>query len=188
VTIENRFVKDLKPILFDQNWVKTVPDFKVYSVERGIKFKDSLRYDETVIYPRLLGQEFPKTKGHEHPKEYRELIKVLKGEAVFLLQNDQKDKIEDIYFIKVKRGQAIISPTGYSHTTINASKKDLKIGTWIEDVSPSDYGNIEKHHGFGYYLTSSGWQKNKKYKTLPKLREEKPLQSYPKDLNFLNLK
>ncbi|MDP2930536.1 MAG: glucose-6-phosphate isomerase family protein, partial [bacterium] len=147
---ETRFVKDLRKILFDQVWAKTAPNFKIYSVKRGLKFKNGLRYDETVIYPRMLGREFPKTKGHEHPKEYRELIKVLKGEAAFLLQNDQKDKIKDIYFIKTKKGQAIISPSGYSHTTINASGKDLKIGTWIEDVSASDYRNIEKHQGFGY--------------------------------------
>ncbi len=186
VKIENRFVKDIKKILYDVKWLKTAPNFKVYEVKRGIKFEDGLRYDETIIYPRLLGQEFPKTKGHEHPKEYQELIKVIKGSAIFLLQNDEKNTIKDIYFIQAKRNQAIISPAGYSHTTINASKKVLEIGTWIEDVSASEYGNIKTHQGFGYYYTLTGWQKNKNYKRTLKLKEKKPLKKILKNLNFLN--
>ncbi len=184
---EFRYLSDLRNIIYDKHWAKTAPNFKVYKVWRGLKFrKDGLRYDETLISPGLLGKEYPKTKGHEHPKEYLELIEVLKGKAIFLLQKDEGSVIKDIYFIRAKKGQAIISPKGYSHTTINPSGKTLKIGTWIENISESCYKNIEKHRGFGYYLTLSGWKKNKNYKTLPRLREEKPLKSFPKNLDFLN--
>jgi glucose-6-phosphate isomerase len=184
---ENRYLADLKDIAYDKQWFKTASNFKVYSVKRGVKYRqDGLRYDETLIFPKLLGKEYPKTKGHEHPKEYIELIEVLKGKAIFLLQNDKGNKIKDIYFIKAKKGQAVISPQGYSHTTINASGKNLKIGTWIEDVSASSYRNIEKLHGFGYYYTFLGWKKNKNYKVVPKLKEKKPLKSFPKNIDFLN--
>ncbi|MDP3093671.1 MAG: glucose-6-phosphate isomerase family protein [bacterium] len=184
---EIRLVKDLKDILFDKDWAKSAKDFKVYQVSRGMKYrKDGLRYDQTVIFPKLLGKEYPKTKGHEHPKEYVELIEVLQGQAIFLLQNDQGNKVKDAYFIRAKKGQAIISPRGYSHTTINTSGKILKIGTWIEDVSESDYHNIKRLKGFCYYCTLSGWKKNKNYKRVPKLKEKKPLKSFPKNLDFLN--
>ncbi len=182
---EIRKASDLKDILFDKSFLKNAEDFIVYKVNRGIKYKDNLRYDETLILPKLLGKEFPKTKGHEHPKQCLELIKVIKGKAIFLLQKDEKNTIEDIYFVKAKAGQCLISPAGYSHTTINASKKELKIGTWMNDNCKSDYGNIKKFKGFGYYCTVSGWIKNKHYKRVPKLREEKPLKSTFKNLNFL---
>lgn len=183
---EKRYLSDLKDILFDKIWAKSAPDFKVYEVSRGIKYrKDGLRYDETIIFPRLLGKEFPKTKGHEHPKECIELIEVLKGKAIFLLQKDEKNTVEDVYFIKAKKGQALISPSGYSHTTINNSGKELKIGTWMLDSCESDYENIKKYEGFCYYYTLSGWKKNKDYKRVPKLKEKRPLKSFPKNLDFL---
>ena len=186
VKLENRYLTDLKEILFDKAWLKTCPDFTVYQVKRGVKYKDGLRYDQTVVFPQLLGNEYPKTKGHEHPKECIELIEVLKGKAVFLLQKDEKNTIEDAYFIKAKKGQALISPQGYSHTTINNSGKELKIGTWILDSCESDYKNIKRYEGFCYYYTTSGWKKNKSYKRIPKLKEKKPLKSFPKNLDFLN--
>jgi len=182
---EIRKASDLKDILFDKSFLKNAANFTVYKVNRGIKHKDNLRYDETLILPKLLGQEFPKTKGHEHPKECIELIKVLKGKAIFLLQKDEKNMIEDIYFVKAKAGQCLISPAGYSHTTINASKKELRIGTWINDNCSSNYRGIKKFKGFGYYCTTLKWQKNKNYKKVPRLKEKKPLKSFPKDLAFL---
>jgi len=182
---EIRKVSDLKDILFDKSFLKNTPNFIVYKVTRGISHKNGLRYDETVILPKLLGKEFPKTKGHEHPKKCIELIKVLKGKAIFLLQKDEKDIIKDIYFIKAKAGQCLISPAEYSHTTINALNKELKIGTWIDNCYPSDYSNIKKFKGFGYYHTILGWQKNKNYKKVPKLKEKKPLKLFPKNLKFL---
>jgi len=181
---EIRKVSDLKDIVFDKSCLKN-KDLVVYRVDRGIKYKNGLRYDETIISPNLLGKEFPKTKGHEHPKKYMELIKVVKGKALFLLQYDNDSIIEDIYFVKARAGQSLVSPFGYSHTTINNSGKELIIGTWIDDNCKSDYSGIKKFEGFGYYLTTSGWKINKCYKRVPKLREEKPLKSTPKNIAFL---
>ncbi|MBU4351160.1 hypothetical protein L6250_03095 [Candidatus Parcubacteria bacterium] len=181
---ETRKVSDLKDIVFDKSCLIN-KDSVVYKVDRGIKYKDGLRYDETLIKPDLLGKEFPKTKGHEHPKQCLELIKVIKGEALFLLQYDDNGLIEDIYFIKAKAGQSLISPFGYSHTTINNSRKELVIGTWMDDNCSSDYNDIKKFKGFGYYYTVSGWKKNKSYNKVPKLRQEKPLKSNPKNISFL---
>jgi glucose-6-phosphate isomerase len=183
--IENRSVNDLKKILYDDDWGKTASDFTVYRVRRGIKYKDGLRYDETVLSPRPLGKEFPKTKGHEHPRECVELIFVIRGQALFLLQKDEGKIVKDVYFIEAKKGQAIISPSGFSHITINPTDKELKIGTWVQDVCPSSYETIKTLKGAGYYYTLSGWQKNKNYSRVPKLKEKKPLQAIPRNLDFL---
>ena len=122
-----RSVDDLKDVLSDQSWLKSAKNFTVYQVRRGLKSRGHLRYDETVIFPKMLGAEFPKTKGHEHPPECRELLLVLKGEAIFLLQKDEGNQIEDVYFVRAKKGQAALSPSSYSHVTINPLKKELKI-------------------------------------------------------------
>jgi glucose-6-phosphate isomerase len=148
---ENRFLKDLRNVLYDELWAKTALNFRVYSVKRGVKFKDGLRYDQTLIYPRMLGQEFPKTKGHEHPPECAEAMKVLKGKAIFLLQRDEGPVVKDAYFIKAKSGQCVFSPSGYSHVTINPTDRELKIGTWVADLCPSSYQTIEKLRGACYY-------------------------------------
>jgi len=184
--IHNRFVKDLRNILFDKKAAKRLPNFRVYQIKRAVKLKRGIRYDETVISPRPLGSEFPKTKGHEHPVECTEVMRVLRGRALFLLQRDEGPLVKDVYFIKAKKGQCVFSPSGYSHVTINPANQELKIGTWVDDRCPSSYQTIEKLKGACYYYTLLGWQKNKNYQRVPKLREKKPLAKIPKNPNFLN--
>ena len=180
-----RSLKDLKKVLYDRPWAKTAPGFVVYRVRRGVRTKNRLRYDETTLLPRRLGREFPKTFGHEHPPQYTELMKVRRGQAVFLLQKDEGKIIQDAYFCQAKAGQAVISPPGYSHVTINPTKKVLKIGTWLSESCPSSYENIKKMAGAGYFLTEGGWRKNKNYSKISKLKEKKPLSKVPQNLNFL---
>ena len=69
-----RSAKQLRDVLYDQDWVKKIKDFPVYYVWRGIKKEGELRYDITIIPPKMLGKEFPKTKGHEHKGNFSEII------------------------------------------------------------------------------------------------------------------
>ena len=184
--VSSRRVSDMKNVLCDRSWAKTAPNFEVYFMYRGVKKKESLRYDITVISPRLLGKEFAKTKGHKHLGNYGELYITLKGEAIYLLQKYQNNKIEDVYAIKAGKGEAIIIPPKYGHFTINPSPdKELKVANWSDEKSQHEYGVIDKKHGACYYYTAEGWIKNKNYKKAPKLRFEKPLKSAPRDLSFL---
>lgn len=175
----------MKNVLYDKAWAKNAPNFELYYMYRGIKGKNGLRYDETVIPARLLGEEFVKTKGHYHIGNFGEIYRVLKGEAIFLLQKKKGGGIEDVYYVKAKKGDFILIPSDYGHITINPSKKTLKIGNWILKKCKSDYEVVEKKKGFCYYYTKSGWIKNKNYKKIPKLRFEKPQRSMPKNLDFL---
>ncbi len=69
---------------------------------------------------------------------------------------------------------------------------DLKTGDWSSKNCKSDYSLFEKIGGACYYYIlrpDSGqaeWIKNKSYKNVPQIRFEKPLESLPKDLSFLN--
>jgi len=186
--MEIRFLNDMKEVLYDQQWAKTAPNLELYYMYRGVKKKDGLRYDVTVIPPRLLGQEFVKTKGHSHTGAHNEIYIVLKGQGLYLLQKSAGDKIDDVYAVKAKKGEIVVVPSYYSHITINPSKKEtLKEANWVYETCQNVYDSFVKKQGAGYYFTAKGWIKNKRYGTVPKLRFEKPFKKWqPKLLKQLS--
>lgn len=184
---EIRYLYDIKKVLWDKEWLKTSPNFEIYYMYRGVKQKNKIRYDITVIPPRMLGREFIKTKGHYHFGNYGELYKVLSGKGIFLMQKCKKGKVEDVYYVRAKKGDYVPVPPEYGHTTINPSPKTLKMANWIFEECSSDYKRIEEKEGFCYYYTKLGWFKNKNYKKIPKLRYKRSLKLKPKNLDFLCL-
>lgn len=180
-----RYLSDMREVLYDQKWTKKAPNFKLYYMYRGIKKKAGLRYDITVIPPRMLGKEFVKTKGHEHSKKYGEIYIVLEGQALYLMQKSNNNEIEDVYAVKARKGQSIIIPPYYGHITINPSKKKLIEANWLCEKCKNIYDLFEKKQGACYYYLKSGWVKNKNYKLVPKLKFKKPLKGEPKNLDFL---
>lgn len=193
---EIRYLSDLKKVLYDKEWAKNAPNFALYYIYRGLKppsrlvptlrgkEKNELRYDITIIPPKILGKEFVKTKGHFHIGNFGELYKVLEKEGIFLVQKG-KEKIEDVYYVKAKKGDYVLIPPHYGHVTINPSSKTLKMANWISKKCLADYKSIERKKGACYYYTISGWIKNKNYKFVPKIKSKRPLKKFPKSLNFL---
>ena len=173
----------MKNVVYDKKWFKIAKNFPVYYMYRGVKKKDGLRYDITVIPPKMLGQEFPKTKGHSHP--FKELYQILSGEGLFLLQKCQNKKVKDVFWVKVRKGGVLVIPQNYEHLIINSSKRTLKTGNWLSQKCQNLYNFIEKMKGACYCYTKSGWVKNKNYVNIPRLRFKKPLKSLPKNLDFL---
>ena len=180
-----RYLNDMKEVLYDQKWLRTSSNLELYYMYRGIKKKNDLRYDIAIIPAKMLGQEFVKTKGHEHLGKFGEVYIVLEGRAIFLMQKRKGQEIKDVCAIKAKKGDVAVIPPYYGHVTINPSKKDLKIANWVSENCQSDYQLLEKMQGACYYYTKKGWIKNKNYKKVPKLRFKKPRKSIPKDLDFL---
>jgi len=180
-----RYLKEMKDVLYDKKWFKSAKNFPVYYVWRGVKEENEIRYDITIIPPRRLGQEFPKTKGHRHLKGFQELIKVLEGKAFYFAQKGRGQFIKDCYVIEAKKGDLVIIPPGYDHLTINPSNKKLIMANWLSKKCQSDYSLFEKFQGACYYYTKSGWIKNENYAKIPSLRFEKPLKSIPRNLDFL---
>ncbi len=180
-----RYLNDMKDVVYDKKWLKSSPNLKLYYMYRGIKEKNGLRYDITIIPPKMLGIEFVKTKGHYHIGNYGELYIVLKGKAIYLMQKEKNGEIQDVYYIKAKKGDFIPIPAKYGHITINPSSEELKMANWVSKKCKSDYKPIGKKGGACYYFTKKGWIKNKNYKKVPKLHLKKAKKIFPKDLSFL---
>jgi len=186
--MEIRHLNDMKEVLCDQKWVKNAPNFELYYMYRGVKKKNGLRYDMTVIPPLMLGREFVKTKGHRHAGTDGEIYIVLKGQALYLLQKYIDDKIADVYAVRAKKGEVVVIPPYYGHITINPSKKEtLKEANWVSETCKNLYDSFVEKQGACYWFTERGWIKNAKYDKIPKLRFEKPLKKWqPKLLKQLS--
>ena len=180
-----RYLNEMKSVLYDQKWAKTAPNLEVYYVWREVKKKNGLRYDITVIPPKMLGEEFVRTKGNRNSKKFQELYIVLKGKAIFLMQKAKGKIIENVFTVEAKRGECVIFPPKYAAIIINPLKKELKIANWVSAKNKNIYEELEKMKGAGYFYTKSGWIKNKNYAKIPKLRIKKPLESKPENLDFL---
>ena len=180
-----RYLNDMKEVLYDKKLVQTAKNIPLYYMYRGLKEKNNLRYDITIMPSQMLGKEFVKTKGHKHRGHFQELYIVLKGKAIYLMQKGKDKIIEDVFFVSAKKGEAVIIPSNYAHVTINFSSTELKMANWISKKCKSDYKQFEKTEGACYYYTESGWIKNKNYVKIPKLRSKKPLRSIPQNLDFL---
>ena len=134
----------------------------------------------------MLGKEYNKTAGHDHPLvpktkiTYPELYEVLEGKVIFLLQDSKGDKINDIFVIEAKKGDKVIVPPNYEHIMINASSKKVKTANWIcDDFSSNIYKLFKEKQGFAYYALKDGpgeieWIKNKSYTKIPTLRFLEP--------------
>ena len=174
-----RYLKDMKEVVYDKKWLeKADPNLELYYMYRGLEKKNGLRYDITVIPPLMMGQEFVKTKGHNHP--VKEVYIVLEGEALFLVQKSEGDIAEDVYATKVKKGESINIPVDFYHVVINPSHQELKLGNWISEDCQNIYNEIEKMKGACYFCIKgpstklgASWVKNENYKKVPNLRFEK---------------
>lgn len=183
-----RYLYEMKSVLYDQEWLKTAPNLELYYMYRGLKEKNGLRYDITIVPSRMLGKEFVRTKGNRNSENFPELYTVLEGEAIFLMQRAKGEIIEiieDVTAVKAKPGDWVIVPPKYAVVMINPSKNSLKTGNWVSEKNKNIYEELEAMQGACYFYTKKGWLKNKNYKKIPKLRFKKPLKSIPKNLDFL---
>jgi glucose-6-phosphate isomerase len=180
-----RYLNDVREVVYDKEWLKTAPNLELYYMYRHLEEEKGLKYNITVVPPKMLGNEFVKTKGHVHIGGFQEIYIVLEGEAIYLMQKTSGETVEDVYAIKAKKGEAVIIPPLYGHITINASDAILKTGDWTSVDCKSDYSLFEKLHGACYYYTKAGWIKNENYKNVLPLRFEESLKSVPQDLSFL---
>ncbi len=183
-----RMLSELEDVLFDRSCIDA-GDAELYYMYRDIylskRDRDSLldlglRYDITVIPPRMLGEEYVKTAGHYHPPvpgteiTYPELYEVLDGQAHFLLQKPENwESVSDVVLIEAKKSDKVLIPPGYGHITINPSKKVLRIANLVSREFESIYEPMRRMGGAAYFELRSGFIENKRYSKLVPLRRRK---------------
>ncbi|WP_202319822.1 glucose-6-phosphate isomerase family protein [Archaeoglobus neptunius] len=196
---EVRKASDLKPVLAFPEALKE--DFDAYFM-----FRDSyktekdrkrieevgLRYDYTVIPPNNIGGESIKTYGHYHPEAedgytYPEVYQVLEGEAIFLIQKPENDRIVDAVAIPAKKGDVVIIPPNYGHVTINPTEKELVTANWVCRDFKSIYDPYTEKRGACYYYIEGKWVKNENYGEVPELRFAKPVNIFGVEGNMYSL-
>ena len=180
-----RLMKEMKNVLYDKELVDKFPERPLYYVWRAVEKKEGLRYDITLIPPRMLGKEYPKTKGNRNSENYFELYTVLKGKAIFLIQKSNGEIAEDVIVVKAKKGDWVSISPEYSAVLINPSWRRLKTGNWVSEKNQNIYQELEEMSGACYFYTKSGWIKNEKYRNIPPIRLEKPLEKKPGSLDYL---
>ena len=191
LTPDVRHLNDMREVLYDKNFAKASPDIELYFMYRKVKNENTLNHNITVVPAKMLGNEFVKTAGHVHMGPQQEIYTVLEGEAIFLMQKGDGEKIEDVYAVKAKKGESAIIPSFYGHVTINPSSVNLKTSDWSSETTKSDYSLFKKLTGACYYYIlqpgsgQASWIRNENYKNVPELRFEEPLKEIPQDLSFL---
>lgn len=184
-----RMLFDMEDVIYDRGWLKGADNIELYYMYRELSLSKNdallmkehgLRYDITIIPPRMLGCEYVKTVGHYHPvipgtdTTYPEIYEVLSGEAHYLMQKPGNDGITDAVLIKAREGDKVIIPPGYGHLTINASNKVLKMANWVARDFESIYEPVREKRGGAYFMLDNGIVKNPSYNVVPELRLLEP--------------
>ena len=117
-----------------------------------------LRYELTLIPPRLLGREYVKTHGHLHDAPpgsaltYPEICEVLLGTAHIIMQtfDPAGPRADTVTCIEVAQGQTIVIPPGVDHLTINPGSGPLLFADVIALQCRSLYDRFRASHGAAY--------------------------------------
>ncbi|MEE8167557.1 MAG: glucose-6-phosphate isomerase family protein [Candidatus Hydrothermarchaeales archaeon] len=188
-----RMLYDMSEVLYDKEYLKSTGNQELYYMYRDLYLsrpdketlrERGLRYDITVIPPRMLGAEFVKTAGHYHPLvpgtgvTYPELYEVLAGTAHFLLQKPEagkeEERIIEAVVIEAEKGDKAIIPPGYGHVTINPSNNTLKMANFVARDFSSIYEPYKRMGGAAYYKLHDSFIKNRSYEAVPELRRLEP--------------
>ena len=185
LTPTTRSLEELVDVLLDKNFLAQADKKTIlYYMFRDIHRKEDeaplrrnrIRYDVTIIPPRTLGREYVKTAGHYHPEArkgltYTEIYEVLHGEAHYLLQKAEKEKVVDVLLVDAEKGDKVIIPPNYGHVTINPSEKTLIMTNLVSNEFQSLYEPYREHRGAAYFELKDGtFKENENYGGLPLLR------------------
>jgi glucose-6-phosphate isomerase, archaeal len=147
--ISQRTLEDLKPVLMEQG---LEGDDVIYEVFTDIEKEGWVNM--TILKPKKLGSEYPKTFGHYHSTIVDETYKVMDGIGFLLKQKkDDKGEIEEVMLVTLKPGiEEVITPE-WGHCLVNTGDTDLVVvDNWSAGHEDHDYQEIKDHQGMAYYI------------------------------------
>lgn len=205
--IAQKKLQQMQPVIINDNLICPEIFYTIYA--HLFRKKDSemwknstLVYDLTFMLPNLAGIEFVKTFGHYNDinsnNKYGtiELIEIVYGAGAVIIQRARKkanyvpgttidkiysfDELDEIYILKVTKGDKLLIPPGYGYTLINTKNQILVAGTLSSKNRIPVCDPYLDMHGAGYYLIRKNARqeivKNPKYKILPKIKKIKPVE------------
>lgn len=117
-------------------------------------------YDLTVIPPRPMGWERPKTHGHIHTSRgtpetgFPELYEVLQGHAGFLVQDLHAGPSATFSaLIEATSGETVVIPSLLHHVTINLGEGVLVVADVVCRACDDDYSQLRAAHGMAYFIS-----------------------------------
>lgn len=156
-----RRLKELEPVLYDRRCCRhpylEMPVYEVYrdccnEEAKRLLLKHNLRYDLTVMPPLLLGEEYVKTKGHDHLGGAPEIFEVLEGEACFLLERHESGKVVDVRLVRAYEGDVVLVPSDCGHLIINPSSSRLVVGNVVSRNCVQAYERFKHQRGGTYFV------------------------------------
>ncbi len=160
-----RSLEDLQSVLEDPQDLVNETEYWVFT-----EISNSSWANLTVITPKRVGDEYPKTFGHYHPNESPiEIYHLISGTGVLVLQ---KRDLSEIFLVKVQPGQQIKIPKEYGHSWSNVGSEPLiSYDDWRIGHTDTDYAEIRSLHGMAYYLIDDNGKvkvvKNSHYNQIP---------------------
>lgn len=179
--------KEMLDVLMDPK--STGPDVHYFMIRGG-----SERKNITVWQSGTVGDEYIKTYGHYHVKDFSETYTVMLGEGIILLQKRKEapggslsdDEVEYVRAIFVKAGSVVSIPPDAGHLAVNTGEgwlvtmddSPVNFEKQQEAAWPvhADYEPVKKMHGFAYYVVKKDGKitfvKNPNYKNTPEITIE----------------
>lgn len=173
--LATRSHKDMQPVLFKPE--ADGPATHYYMIRGGSKQRNI-----TVWEPGIVGGEYIKTFGHYHVDDLPETYWILNGQGYVLLQKmagDASDpaSLAEFKVIPIKAGDRVDIPIRYGHLAVNTSDTflttaddspvDFGDGDPVGHPGHADYTQVEKMHGFAYFVIEHDGQpalvKNPRY-------------------------
>ena len=169
----DRFISE-KDLLIQENAVRMLSDMNIlfrdletdfedeplyymmdgvcYSEHKDLFDKNNLKYEYTVLLPKLIAGEYLKTHGHIHyvkdcpNKGMMEMMEVVHGKGYFLLFLPGNNGF-NITIVEVKRGDRFIVPKQYYHLTINVGNEPFIFSDIISQSTGGDYNLLKQKQG-----------------------------------------
>ncbi len=110
--------------------------------------------NKTVISPRRVGREFPKTFGHYHSKDIPETYLLSEGKGVLVLQRP-KEKIQEVVIVTPKINEEIVITPEWGHSWSNIGESPLVLfDDWSAGHEEREYEPMKRHKGLAYYIVT----------------------------------
>lgn len=159
--------QDLKEVLMEPR----APGLKeVYFIIKGESDRDIV-----VVNPGKNGNEFNKTFGEFSKTPGVEIVNVLYGQGVLIMQrNDLEDEAKEVKIVGLRAGVAIEIPAGDGFCFVNVGKTYLVVlGSSVDTEDKLSTEPVREKRGFAYYVVDKkgevGFEPNPNYSIHPQI-------------------